>query len=195
MLTIGQLARHLGVCVETLRRWDREGSVKPHTRTRGGHRRYLLAEVMAALGSDGNLQSPEGRLVVGYSRVSSHDQKEDLERQSARLRDYLKNEPRALFISDLGSGLNFQKRGLAKLLKLITAGRVERLVVTHKDRLLRFGFELLEQMIVAHGACIEVMEDTRGSDDAELAKDVLTIITVFSARLYGRRAHQNKKAA
>jgi predicted site-specific integrase-resolvase len=78
---------------------------------------------------------------------------------------------------------------------MITAGRVERLVVTHKDRLLRFGFELIEKMVVAHGGTIEVLEDVRGTDDAELAKDVLTIITVFSARLYGRREHQHRVAA
>jgi predicted site-specific integrase-resolvase len=79
--------------------------------------------------------------------------------------------------------------------RMITAGRVERLVVTHKDRLLRFGFELIEKMVVAHGGTIEVLEDVRGTDDAELAKDVLTIITVFSARLYGRREHQHRVAA
>jgi len=107
----------------------------------------------------------------------------------------LKDEPKAILIDDLGSGLNFQKRGLCKLLKLITAGRVERLVVTHKDRLLRFGYELLEKMVAAHGGTIEILEDVAGNDDMELAKDVLTIITVFSARLYGRRAHQHRVAA
>lgn len=195
MLTIGQLAKEIGVCVETLRRWDKNGSVKPHIRTPGGHRRYVLAEVMLTLGSRQALENHPDRVVVGYSRVSSHDQKEDLVRQTERLRDHLKDERRAILIEDLGSGLNFQKRGLCKLLKLITAGRVERLVVIHKDRLLRFGYELLEKMVSAHGGTIEILEDVAGNDDMELAKDVLTIITVFSARLYGRRAHQHRVAA
>jgi predicted site-specific integrase-resolvase len=195
MLTISQLAREIGVCVETLRRWDKQGSLRPQARTPGGHRRYLLSEVMLTLGASPAPEVRSERVVVGYSRVSSHDQKDDLVRQTERLKAYLQDEPRALLIADLGSGLNFQKRGLCKLIRLITAGRVERLVVTHKDRLLRFGFELIEKMVVAHGGTIEVLEDVRGTDDAELAKDVLTIITVFSARLYGRRAHQHRVAA
>jgi len=127
--------------------------------------------------------------------VSSFDQKQDLVRQKERLEAHLDGEPRALIITDLGSGLNFKKRGLSRLISLILSGRVERLVVTHKDRLLRFGFELIEQLVVDNGGRIEILEDVRGNEEVEFAKDVLTIITVFSAKLYGRRAHQKKQQA
>ncbi|MHA0110715.1 IS607 family transposase, partial [Klebsiella pneumoniae] len=112
-----------------------------------------------------------------------------------RLERHLSNEPNSMVITDLGSGLNFKKRGLTKLLQLVLAGKVERIVVTHKDRLLRFGFELVEHLVLANGGRIEILEDVVGNDDAELAKDVLTIITVFSVRLYGRRSHQNHRNA
>ncbi len=188
------LAAALGVSVVSLRRWDKSGALRPHSRTPGGHRRYLLAEALKALGAAPPAEAGP-RVTVGYSRVSSSDQKEDLARQTERLRQHLAGQANVILIEDLGSGLNFRKRGLAKLLKLIHAGLVERLVLTHKDRLLRFGFELVEEMVTANGGQVEVLEDICGSEDVELAKDVLTIITVFSARLYGRRAHQNKKAA
>ena len=114
-------------------------------------------------------------------------------RQKERLEAHLDGEPRALIITDLGSGLNFKKRGLSRLISLILSGRVERPVVTHKDRLLRFGFELIEQLVVDNGGRIEILEDVRGNEEVEFAKDVLTIITVFSAKLYGRRAHQKRQ--
>jgi putative resolvase len=195
LLSIGQLASALGVSVVTLRRWDKSGALTPKLRTAGGHRRYLLSDALQALGVVGAKGEHGTRLVVGYARVSSSDQKMDLTRQTERLRDHLKDIPQAVVITDLGSGLNFKKRGLTKLLSLVLSGQVERLVVTHKDRLLRFGFELLEQLVTAHGGKIEVLEDVRGSDDVELAKDVLAIITVFSARLYGRRSHQHREQA
>ena len=193
LLTIGELAESLGVSVGTLRRWDRNGSLKPQLRTAGGHRRYFLKDALTALGAAP--PAPTGRLVVGYARVSCSDQQSDLLRQRERLEKHLSAESNSLVISDLGSGLNFKKRGLHKLLGLVMAGQVERLVVTHKDRLLRFGFELFEQLVIAHGGRVEILEDVVGSEDAELAKDVLTIITVFSARLYGRRSRQTNKHA
>ena len=197
LLTIGELAIAIGVSVVTLRRWDKANVVTPQLRTAGGRRRYLLADVLHKLGAAPNAdQSAEtARVVVGYARVSSFDQKQDLVRQKERLEAYLDGESRALIITDLGSGLNFKKRGLSRLISLILSGRVERLVVTHKDRLLRFGFELIEQLVVDNGGRIEILEDVRGNEEVEFAKDVLTIITVFSAKLYGRRAHQKKQRA
>jgi predicted site-specific integrase-resolvase len=135
------------------------------------------------------------RLVIGYARVSCHDQKEDLERQKAKLEAHLRHTPNSLVLTDLGSGLNFKKRGLSKLMALVMAGRVEKIVITHKDRLMRFGYELFEQVVQAQGGKIEILENICGHDDSELAQDVLTIITVFSARLYGKRSHQNRKKA
>lgn len=197
LLTIGQLSKEIGVSIGTIRRWDREGILKPELRTGGRHRRYQLESVLRTLGAPSAPQTEQSqeRIVVAYSRVSSSDQKMDLVRQEERRKEHLQAVPGVLFISDLGSGLNFKKRGLAKLLALILAGRVSRLVITHKDRLLRFGFELMEQLIEAHGGRIEILEDVRGQDETELAIDVLTVMTVFSAKLYGRRSHRNRQKA
>ncbi len=198
LLSIGELASAIGVSIVTLRRWDKAGKLAPCLRTVGGHRRYLLSEVFAILGANDPMPAEkrsDKRLVVGYARVSSHDQKDDLERQKAKLESHLSGTPHAIVLTDLGSGLNFRKRGLTKLLALVMAGRVEKIVITHKDRLMRFGYEIFEQVVQAHGGKIEILENICGNDDAELAQDVLAIITVFSARLYGRRSHQNRQKA
>lgn len=170
LLTIGELARKIGVSVVTLRRWDKAGKMPPYLRTLGGHRRYLLAKVLEFLGVPPPQDCVEAdpRLVVGYARVSSHDQKEDLQRQKARLEARLAGQSNVVVITDLGSGLNFKKRGLTQLIGLILRRRVERIVLTHKDRLVRFGFELLERMVAAHGGTIEILDDTRGPEEIEL---------------------------
>ena len=96
-------------------------------------------------------------------------------------------------ITDLGSGLNYKKRGLLKLIKLLLFGRVQKIVLTHKDRLLRFGSELIFRICMLLGVEVEGIEEEKPKTDEEaLARDVLEIITVFSARLYGKRAHQKK---
>ena len=196
LLTISELALSLGVSVGTLRRWDRAGTLKPQMRTAGGHRRYILSDALRVLTGiqEPQDQAPE-KLVIGYARVSSYGQVDDLKRQEERLARHLAGVPSASVITDLGSGLNFKKRGLCMLLGLVLEGRVSRLVVTHKDRLLRFGFELLEKVVQSHGGTIEVLEDVCANEDVELAKDVLTIITVFSAKLYGRRSHEKRQRA
>jgi putative resolvase len=123
--------------------------------------------------------------------VSCADQEADLLRQNERLEAHLSNTPNSLGLTDLGSGLNFKKRGLTKLLALVMAGRVEKIVITHKDRLMRFGYELFEQVVQGHGEKIEMLENVSSHDETELAHDVLAIITVFSAILYGRRSDLN----
>ena len=94
----------------------------------------------------------------------------------------------------MGSGLNFKKRGLKKLIREILAGKISEIVLTHKDRLLRFGSELIFMICACLGTKIRLIEEeTDVSDELVLAKDVLEIITVFSARMYGKRSHQNRK--
>ena len=182
-VSIGEMARRLGVAVVTLRRWDREGKLKPLFRTIGGHCRYGDA-----------VEKPDSDLTVLYSRVSCHDQKPDLERQAVRLaafaaeNGWLKTE----VISDLGSGLNFRKRGLLRLLDMILNKRISRLVLENKDRLLRFGAELVFRLCVAQGIEVIVIEDTPRSFEVNLARDVLEIITVFSSMLYGARSAKRR---
>jgi putative resolvase len=145
---------------------------------------------------------------ICYARVSSHDQKPDLERQQAVLESYCAAKGwRSETIKDLGSGMNYRKKGLQRLIELILRRQIKRLVLTHgrpadstivgesaKDRLLRFGAELIFSLCELQG--IEIVIIHRGeppSFEEELAQDVLEIITVFSARLYGSRSHKAKK--
>lgn len=190
LLTIGEASEMLDVSISTLRRWEREGRLIPE-RTPGNQRRYPISLLDPSLVEP----SKSDRTTVAYARVSSHDQKRDLERQVKVLEQYCGSQGWAFdVITDLGSGLNYHKRGLTRLIDDIVEGRVCRLVLTHKDRLLRFGAEIIFALCEARQ--VEVVILNRCDDltfEEELAQDVLEIITVFSARLYGRRSHKNKR--
>jgi putative resolvase len=188
---IGQAAKELGVSRETLRRWEAAGKIQVE-RTPKGHRRYDLAKLHGLTPRP----SLAGRPTIAYARVSSYDQKEDLMRQVALLESFCAaNGWTYEIIQDLGSGLNYNKKGLQQLIKRICSGTVGRLVLTNKDRLLRFGAELVFALCEAYNA--EVVMINQGEQplrfEEELAQDVLEIITVFSARLYGSRSHKNRK--
>jgi excisionase family DNA binding protein len=189
--SIGVAAKQLGVSKDTLRRWEKAGKISSE-RTARGHRRYDLAQLIN-VNRTPILNS--AKKTVAYARVSSHDQKEDLIRQSQVLESFCSvNGWTYDIIRDLGSGLNFQKRGLRQLLSEICSGKIDRLVLTHKDRLLRFGSELVFALCEHFGIEVVVMnKSTDTSFEDELVQDVLEIITVFSARLYGARSRKNQK--
>lgn len=191
MVSIQEAAEFLGVSPQTLRRWEREGRLLADERTPGGRRRYDLARLRPE-----QFRAPETpRRTIAYARVSSHDQKDDLERQKQVLELYCARQGWTFeVIADLGSGMNYQKKGLKRLLDAIIDGQVGRLVITHKDRLLRFGAELV--FAICEAKSVEVVILNQGEDtmfEEDLAKDVLEIITVFSARLYGSRSRKNQK--
>jgi putative resolvase len=143
-VSIGQASDLSGVAVSTLRRWEAEGRLRPSFRTCGGHRRYSYFELNTLCGN----VNPAERKVVAYARVSSHDQKADLDRQRDRLEHYC-HETGHLhpeLLTDLGSGLNYQKKSFRKLLKMIALGQVSTLVLMHKDRLLRFGADIVFEL-------------------------------------------------
>ena len=192
LVPIHEAAEALGVSAQTLRRWEREGRLLPDERTAGGRRRYDLARLKPEMFRS---QTEAARKTVAYARVSSHDQKDDLERQKQVLELYCARQGWTFeVIADLGSGMNYHKKGLKRLLDDVVEGRIGRLVITHKDRLLRFGAELVFAICEAKGVEVVILnqgEDTTFEED--LAKDVLEIITVFSARLYGSRSRKNQK--
>ncbi|MDD3676599.1 IS607 family transposase [Thauera propionica] len=192
LVPIHEAAEALGVSAQTLRRWEREGRLLPDERTAGGRRRYDLARLKP---EKFRSQAEAVRKTVAYARVSSHDQKDDLERQKQVLELYCARQGWTFeVIADLGSGMNYHKKGLKKLLEAIIEGQVGRLVITHKDRLLRFGAELV--FAICEAKQVEVVILNQGEDttfEEDLAKDVLEIITVFSARLYGSRSRRNQK--
>ena len=194
-VAIGKIASIFSISLVTLRRWDKSGSMKASFRTNGGHRRYSIKKVARNLGIQTARTGKRAVLNILYSRVSSSDQKDDLDRQEEVLKSFIKKQKRKPFISirDLGSGMNYKKKGLIKLIRLVLTGSVEKIYVTHKDRLLRFGFPLIE-MIARHcNTKIKVLNSTENeSIEITLAKDVLELLTVFSARLYGKRSHKNR---
>ena len=180
LYAIGYLAKLHGVSTSTIRRWEAVGLIAASERTKGGHRRFRIED------------EGEGveRKVVGYARVSSYDQKEDLQRQIERLQGSGCDE----VLSDIGSGLNCKKPGLRSLLKKILCGRVAAVVVTHEDRLLRFGVDLMRYLCRFMKTELKVlMSPPEKTFEEELAKDVITLMTVFCARLYGRRSRKNQR--
>jgi len=190
LVTIGEAAKIRGVSIDTLRRWEKKGKLTSVDRTEGGHRRYRVADLL-------KIDNPNLRYTVCYGRVSTTDKKDDLTRQIAVLEGHCLNSgwDKIYTISDIGSGLNYKKRGLLKLVDLLQRNEVERLVITDKDRLLRFGSELI--FALCEGNSTEVIILNRPvsvEPEQEMCEDILSIITVFSARLYGRRSRRNLKA-
>ena len=191
LLTISEAAKALGVSAQTLRRWDREGKLKPE-HTKGGQRRYDISALRPELF---RAVDDAERKTIAYARVSSHDQKDDLERQKQVLEVYCAAQGWTFeIVSDLGSGMNYHKKGLRRLIDNIIDNNIGRLVLTHKDRLLRFGAELVFAICEARN--VEVVILNKGEDttfEQDLATDVLEIITVFSVRLYRARSRKNKR--
>lgn len=185
---IGEAAEYLGVTPQTLRRWEESGDFQPSRKSKAGTRYYAVADLR---GVRDNTQAP----TVCYARVSGAKQRDDLERQAAALEAFSAARGwQSITLRDVGSGINYRKKGLEELLERILRRDMRRLVLTHKDRLLRFGAELIFTLCELQG--IEVVIINKGeqpSFEEELAQDVLEIITVFSARLYGSRSRKTKK--
>ena len=182
-LSTSQLARHYGVHPQTIRRWQKIGLIKEHHRTLGTHRRFV--KPIAPCGE-----------VVGYVRVSSHDQKKDLACQREAMSE--KCKPLGIhldkIIQDIGSGLNYKKTGFRKLVTAILAGKISHLVLMRKDRLLRFGSEIVFSICQAMNVEVTILESSPATSPIEqFAVDLVEIVTVFSSKLYGMRSHSNKK--
>lgn len=196
IISIGQAAKLLGVHVQTLRNWEKSGKLKPDSISPGGTRRYNQEKILQLTGKElPNIEKDE-RITIAYARVSSHDQKADLQRQAQVLELYCAEHGyKYELITDLGSGMNYYKKGLTALINKILENNVRRLILTHKDRLLRFGAELIFSICEAKEVEVVILNkgEEKASFEEDLAKDVLEIITVFSARLYGSRSRKNKQ--
>ena len=194
LVNISEAASILGVTTTTLRNRDKKGLLKPDEITKGKARRYRIESLRNI--NRNIIFTKDDLKTIAYARVSSQDQKEDLTRQVQVLELYCsKHGYKYEVIQDLGSGMNYYKKGLTKLIDLILDNQVQRLVLTHKDRLLRFGAELIFSICEAKNVEVIIINqgDEAPSFEEELAKDVLEIITVFSAKLYGSRSKKNKK--
>jgi len=193
MYKIGQFSKLTGISISTLRMWDKKGILKPEFKTPRGERKYSEAQLQQVL----QKKSDAPRINVGYVRVSLKKQEDDLKRQMDLLELFLVKQGKSFkIISDIGSGIDYSKPGLKELLKLISSNQVDTIYVLYKDRLVSFGFELIEEFAKLHNTKIEVINQTEDEiDEEELVEDILNIIHVFSCRLNGKKSHINRKIA
>ena len=162
----------------------------PHHTSSNGYRYYSHEQLNQVMNIKPNLN----RIVIGYCRVSSNKQKDDLEQQIENMKLYLTSQGKPFeIISDIGSGINYKKKGLKEVIKRISQNKVEKVVVLYKDRLLRFGFELVEYIASLYNCDIEIIDNTEKSEEQELVEDLVQIITVFSCQLQGKRASKARK--
>ena len=190
--SIGQFSKLIGKTNQTLRNWDKDGTLKPHHVSESGYRYYSQEQLNHFLGLKQEVQL--NKKTIGYCRVSSNKQKDDLERQIDNVKTYMYAKGYSFErISDIGSGINYNKKGLNELIDMITNSEVEKIVILYKDRLIRFGYELIENLCNKYGTTIEIIDNTEKTEEQELVEDMIEIVTVFSERLQGKRANKAKK--
>lgn len=170
----------LGICSGTLRRYRKEGRIQA-VKTPGGHYRWAIPT---------EFQSPSvigQKRAVCYVRVSSAKQRDDLERQAT----YMSSKfPDREIIRDIGSGINFKRRGLLSLLERVKTGNIQEVAVASRDRLCRFAFELLEWYFKQYNVRLVVLDNNDQSPERELSDDLLSIVQVFCCRRNGRRRYK-----
>jgi putative resolvase len=183
LYTLKEACLLLGLHPRTIQKWDKQGKIRV-VRTLGGRRRIPESEIRRLQGEKGI------RSVIGYARVSSNTQKDDLERQV----EYLRQSGVQEVITDVGSGLDEKRRGFLRLLDRVVHNEVDKVVVLYEDRLTRFGFDTLKKVFEAHGTTIEVLNQADVKPpQQELVEDLVTIISRFSGKLYGMRSHKQKE--
>lgn len=188
-ITTKKAKEMLQISVKTLRVWDKEGKIRT-IRTPSNMRRYNLEDIQNIIGSS---SSSEEKQKICYCRVSSRKQMDDLKRQQDFFRE---KYPDHILVTDVGSGLNWKRKGLKTLLDRAMLGNISEIVVAHRDRICRFAFELLEWIFVRNGVTLVVLdEEKEHSSDKELTDDILSIIHVYSCRQMGKRRYtvKNKK--
>ncbi|WYL92497.1 MAG: IS607 family transposase [Gloeotrichia echinulata IR180] len=173
-----EAANTLGVCLRTLRRWEEEGKIKA-VKTPSGQRRYDIESFIKK-----ESEPDGGRATVIYARVSTRPQKADLDRQVERLSALY---PGAEVVKEVGGGLNLRRKGLIALLGRVLQGDIRVIVVAHKDRLARFGFDIIEWMCEQFDCQIVVLNQVSLSPHAELVQDIVAILHSFSSRLHSIR--------
>lgn len=183
-LTAQQTKDILGCCTKTLQEWDKKGLIEVK-RTAGGRRRYNVKKYA----NDNNLpelvKEPAIRRNVIYSRVSSHDRKDDLDRQTKLLQE---KYPDYEVVHDIGSGINFKRRGLQKIIQYAVENQLNEIVITYKDRLCRIGYDMIEFIIKKYSnGKITILNPSDENRADEITKDLIEIITVYSSKIHGTR--------
>lgn len=182
-----EFGKLIGRTTNTLQRWDREGKLKAHRSPTTNRRYYTHDQYLAYRG----LVAKDAGLTLVYTRVSGIAQKPDLAHQIKALEVYCQQHIIKVdeWLSDIGSGLNYKRKQFNRLMELIELGQVRRLIIAHRDRLVRFGYEYFEAFCERHHTEIMVLDGETFSPEQELVRDLIAIVTVFSARLHGLRSY------
>jgi len=191
-ISTGKAAKLLGVSVKTLQRWEREGRLIPTARTDSNRRLYTESQIREFIG----LRQPvsEPKRMVAYCRVSSAAQKPDLANQRKVLEEFViaKGLANVEFIEEVGGGLNFKRKRFLEVTEAMGRREIKTLILAHRDRLTRFGFEWFEHFAKINGCELLVLNQERLSPEQEMVQDLMTIVHCFSSRLYGLRNYRKK---
>ncbi|NOQ36971.1 MAG: IS607 family transposase [Methylococcaceae bacterium] len=193
LYTISQFSKKVNVSPSTLRRWDKTGEFKAK-KHKSGHRYYDESDVRSLL----NLTPLEDRKIVVYCRVSSHNQKDDLESQVKSMESYCSSNGIKIdeLIKEIGGGMNFKRKKFLELMDDVAKGKILKILIAHKDRFSRFGFDYFNHVCAVNGCELEVINQESLSPEKEMVEDLLAIVHTFSCRLYGLRSYKKtlKKA-
>lgn len=190
---VGEFAKLLNVTVKTLQNWDKQGSLKAY-RTPTNQRFYTEEQLNQILNLSNSNQMEKQGLKIGYCRVLTHNQKNSLQNQEEFLRSYTNAKGVILdeVLTDIGSGINYNRKNFNKILELVEAGEISEIYVTYRDRFVRFGFDWFNTFCEKHGAKIIILNQPSTSPEQELAEDLLNIVTVFSARSHDLRTYKKQ---
>ena len=186
LMSIGKFAKEIGLSVQHLRKLHNDNILVPDVITKGGTRYYSTEQLLEYLNKD---NKPQQLPIILYARVSTRNQKDDLDRQVENLKLYAISKGYNFeIITDIGSGINYNKAGLKELIQKINNKEISKIVILYKDRLVRFGFELIEYLCKLNNIEIEIIDNTTLSKEAELTNDLIQIITEISGKMYGARS-------
>lgn len=190
---IGEFADLLNITVKTLQNWDKQGILKAH-RSPTNQRYYTEEQLNQVLNLDNSSKEEKSGLRIGYCRVSTYNQKSSLQNQEEYLRNYTNAQGVILdeVYTDIGSGINYNRKNFNKILELVEKGEISEIYVTYKDRFVRFGFDWFNTFCEKHGTKIIILNQPSTSPEQELAEDLLNIVTVFSARSHGLRTYKKQ---
>ena len=185
LLRMNEVSEITGLAQSTLRLMHRKGELVPAKISSGGTRYYSDEQIKEYMG----IETVSKRIVIGYARVSSRKQEDDLSKQIENLKTYMFAKGYSFeMITDIGSSVNYSRNGLTKLLERIHNGEVSKVVVLYKDRLVRFGFELLETVCKLNDCEIEIVDNTPKINEDELLNDLVKVVNVFGSELRGKQS-------
>ena len=185
LLRMNEVSEITGLAQSTLRLMHRKGELVPAKISSGGTRYYSDEQIKEYMG----IETVSKRIVIGYARVSSRRQEDDLNKQIENLKTYMFAKGYSFeMITDIGSSMNYSKNGLTKLLERIHNGEVSKVVVLYEDRLVRFGFELLETVCKLNDCEIEIVDNTPKTNEEELVSDLVKVVNVFGSELKGEQS-------